>query len=186
MIFTACPIDGCLIVDIEPHQDERGMFARTWCTQEFHNAGLPDTIVQCSLSRNANRGTMRGLHFQLPPSQESKLVRCTSGAIFDVIVDVRTESPTYLKHFNVTLKDKDNRALFIAPGCAHGFQTLEDDTDVYYQMTDFYAPDQAVGLRWNDLALGIEWPLNNPIMNERDGSYPDLDERWLRGLEWSS
>lgn len=186
MKFSSSPISGCLIVDIEPHQDERGMFARTWCMREFKEAGLPDNVVQCSLSRNTSKGTTRGLHFQLPPSQEGKLVRCTNGEIFDVIVDIRGDSPTFLQHFSITLSDRNNRALFIGPGCAHGFQTLEDDTDVFYQMTDYYAPDQAAGLRWNEPRLGIVWPLHDPIMHERDATYPDLDECWLRDLDWSS
>ena len=185
MRFVPTEISGCVIVDIEPHEDERGAFARTWCRQEFAGAGLPDGLVQCSVSRNRKRGTMRGLHYQLPPSQEGKLVRCTRGAIFDVLVDLRSASPQFLQHVSVELTADNSRAIFIPPGCAHGFQTLEDDTDVFYQMTDVFTPDLGAGLRWNDPALGIDWPMDTPIMNDRDRDYPDLDRDWLGSLTWA-
>ena len=184
MRFVSTEIPGCAIVEIEPHQDERGFFARTWCQDEFAEAGLPSLLAQCSVSRNRKRGTLRGMHFQLPPSAEGKLVRCTRGAILDVVVDIRSMSPRYLDHVSVELTADNGRAVFIPPGCAHGFQTLEGDTDVFYQMTDFFAPDLAAGLRWNDPALGIDWPIDSPIMNERDRNYPDLDSGYLEELSW--
>ena len=184
MRFVQTEIPGCAIVEIEPHEDERGGFARTWCQHEFDGAGLPSRLVQCSVSRNRKRGTMRGLHFQLPPSREGKLVRCTRGAILDVVVDVRSTSLHYLGNVYIELTADNGRAIFIPPGCAHGFQTLEDDTDVFYQMTDVFAPDLGAGLRWDDPALGINWPIDTPIMNDRDRDYPDLDRGWLGGLSW--
>lgn len=184
MIFVQTDIPDCTIVEIEPNEDERGFFARTWCWHEFEGAGLPSRIAQCSLSRNHERGTIRGLHFQLPPSREGKLVRCTSGAIFDVVVNIQSASRSYLSHVSVELTASNGRAIFIPPGCAHGFQTLEDDTDVFYQMTDVFAPELGAGLRWNDPELAIDWPIDKPIMNERDRDYPDLDRGWLGGLLW--
>ncbi len=185
MKFIETDIPGCTIVEIDPHEDERGFFARTWCRQEFGEAGLPSRNVQCSISRNRGRGTMRGLHFQLPPSGEGKLVRCTRGALFDVIVDIRSTSPRFLEHLSVELTADNCRAIYIPPGCAHGFQTLEGDTDVFYQMTDVFAPDLGAGLRWDDPELAIDWPIGKPIMNERDRTYPDLDRDWLGGLSWN-
>lgn len=184
MRFVQTEIPDCALVEIEPHEDERGEFARTWCEHEFERAGLPSRLVQCSMSRNYKRGTLRGLHFQLPPSQEGKLVRCTRGAIMDIVVDVRSTSPRYLGHVSVELTADNCRAIFIPPGCAHGFQTLEDETDVFYQMTDVFAPELSAGLRWNDPVLGINWPIDTPIMNNRDRDYPDLDRNWLDSLSW--
>jgi dTDP-4-dehydrorhamnose 3,5-epimerase len=184
MRFVRTKIPGCTIVEVEPHEDERGSFARTWCRDEFEHAGLPSRLVQCSMSRNRKRGTIRGMHLQLPPSREGKLVRCTRGAIFDVVVDVRSTSPRYLGNVSVELTADNGRAIFIPPGCAHGFQTLEEDTDVFYQMTDVYAPDLGAGLRWDDPALAIDWPIDTPIINDRDRTYPDLDRSWLGGLSW--
>ena len=184
MRFVQTDIPDCTIIEIEPYKDDRGFFARTWCQHEFDGAGLPSRLVQCSVSRNRKRGTMRGLHFQLPPSREGKLVRCTRGAILDVVVDVRSTSPHYLGNVSVELTADNGRAIFIPPGCAHGFQTLEDDSDVFYQMTDVFAPDLGAGLRWNDPALGIDWPIDTPIMNDRDRDYPDLDRGLLGNLSW--
>jgi dTDP-4-dehydrorhamnose 3,5-epimerase len=184
MRFVPTDIPGCAIVEIEPHEDERGFFARTWCRDELDGAGLPSRLVQCSVSRNRKRGTLRGMHFQLPPSFEGKLVRCTRGAIVDVVVDIRSMSPRYLDHVSVELSADNGRAIFIPPGCAHGFQTLEDGTDVFYQMTDVFTPDLSAGLRWNDPALAIDWPIDSPTINDRDRNYPDLDRGWIGGLSW--
>jgi dTDP-4-dehydrorhamnose 3,5-epimerase len=184
MRFVPTDIPGCAIVEIEPHEDERGFFARTWCRDEFDGAGLPSRLVQCSVSRNRKRGTLRGMHFQLPPSFEGKLVRCTRGAIVDVVVDIRSMSPRYLDHVSVELSADNGRAIFIPPGCAHGFQTLEDGTDVFYQMTDVFTPDLCAGLRWNDPGLAIDWPIDSPTINDRDRNYPDLDRGWIGGLSW--
>jgi dTDP-4-dehydrorhamnose 3,5-epimerase len=184
MKFSDSGIAGCRIVDIESHADERGLFARTWCAAEFENAGLPANVVQCSISRNSCAATTRGLHFQLPPSREGKLVRCTRGGIVDIVVDLRQNSATFLEHVMVELNEENCRGIYIPVGCAHGFQTLTDNSDVFYQMTDFHAPELSAGLRWNDPALGISWPDVNPIMNDRDRTYPDLDEDWLETLDW--
>ena len=177
MRFSETSLPGAFVVEIEPHQDHRGYFARTWCAREFgERAGLPTRFVQASLSHNDRRGTLRGMHMQLPPSREGKLVSCTRGRIYDVVVDLRPWSPAYLKHYGVELSAVAHEALYIPPMMLHGFLTLEDDTDVYYQMTDFHAPHLAFGARWNDRAFGIRWPIeSNLTMAERDGTYHDFD-----------
>ncbi|MFZ1864167.1 MAG: dTDP-4-dehydrorhamnose 3,5-epimerase [Polyangiales bacterium] len=185
MRFVALELPDAFVVELEPHLDDRGFFARTWCSREFAEAGLPAAIVQTNLSQTQARGALRGLHYQRPPSREGKVVRCLKGGIFDVIVDVRPDSPAFLRHVGVALTPTNRRALYIPPGFAHGFQTLEPDTEVWYQMTDYYQPGLGGGLRWNDPALGIEWPLEPTTMNERDATYPDLNRSELecfRGL----
>lgn len=179
-------IAGCKLIEIEPHIDERGFFARTWCATEFRQAGLSEELVQCSLSRNNVAGTTRGLHFQLPPSRESKLVTCSRGAVMDVVLDIRTYSDSFLKHISVELSEENCRALYVPFGCAHGFQTLADNSDVRYQMSDEYAPDLATGIRWDDPELDISWPGSVAAMNDRDRRYPDLDIDWLRSLDWTT
>ncbi|MEX2156218.1 MAG: dTDP-4-dehydrorhamnose 3,5-epimerase [Gemmatimonadales bacterium] len=174
MIFTPLELAGAMLVDLERHADERGFFARTWCQQEFRSAGLSDRLVQASISHNRCRGTLRGMHYQEPPHAEEKLVRCTHGAIWDVIIDLRPASPTYLRHLGVELCADTGRALFIPTGFAHGFQTLRDDSQVFYQMSHFYAPAAARGIRWNDPRFGIEWPATPPLLHPRDGAYPDF------------
>jgi len=174
--FEKTPLAGAFVVEIEPHRDHRGYFARAWCADEFTSNGLPGKMTQASLSHNDKRGTLRGMHLQLPPSQEGKLVRCTRGCIYDVIVDLRPGSETYLRHFGVELAARSHRALYIPPAMLHGFQTLEDDTDVFYQMTDAHAPKLAFGARWDDPAFGLKWPIEKAvIMAERDATYPDFD-----------
>lgn len=176
MQLQATLIPGAFVVDIEPHADARGFFARTWCTREFGKHGVGEPPVQSSISRSERRGTIRGMHMQLPPSREAKLVRCTRGSIYDVIVDLRPESETYLEHVGVELGARSYRALFIPPLVLHGFQTLEDESEVFYQMTDFYAPELGLGARWDDPAFGIEWPVRgSPTMLPRDAEYPDFD-----------
>ena len=177
-------LEGCVLVELEPHADERGFFARTWCAREFAKAGLPAHLVQCSISRNSATGTTRGLHFQKPPSREGKLVRCARGAFVDVVVDIRPASPTFLQHLSIELDEDNGRGIYVPPGFAHGFQTQRDETDVLYHMTDYFAPEQASGLRWDDPALGIRWPGAPSVIGERDASYPDLDIEWLRSLRW--
>jgi dTDP-4-dehydrorhamnose 3,5-epimerase len=186
MKIVALDLPGAAVVELEPNIDERGLFARTWCSREFAEAGLPSTIVQSNLSQTRLRGTIRGLHYQRPPSREGKVVRCIRGGAFDVIVDIRPDSPGFLKHLGVELSAANRLALYIPPGFAHGFQTLEPDTEVWYQMTDFYQPGVTGGLRWNDPAFAIRWPLEPTTMNERDATYPDLDRGELecfRGFE---
>ena len=173
MIFTPAPVPGVWIIDVDRREDVRGFFARTWCREEFEAHGLDPRVVQCNLSRNGRRGTLRGMHWQEAPHGETKLVRCSRGAIWDVVVDLRQDSASYLKHFGVELNARDCRALYIPPGFAHGFVTLEDESDVFYQMSEFYHGPSARGVRWNDPAFGISWPVANPILHERDANYPD-------------
>jgi dTDP-4-dehydrorhamnose 3,5-epimerase len=168
MQFTETKLKGAYIIDLERREDSRGFFARTFCAHEFHNQGLVGTFVQCNISWNVQRGTIRGMHYQLPPSCEVKLVRCTAGAIWDVIVDLRKESPTYLQSFGVELSVRNRTALYIPKMFAHGFQTLENETEVFYQMSEFYAPDFSTGLRYNDPKLRIEWPLPATLISDRD------------------
>ena len=174
MRFTATKLEGAWIVEPERHVDERGFFARTFCAREFQAHGLVDSFVQCNTSWNAIKGTLRGLHYQLPPSGEVKLVRCTSGSIWDLIVDLRPDSPTYLKHFAIELTAKNRLALYIPEMFAHGFQTLEDGTEVFYQMSDFYAPKLASGRCYNDPKLGIKWPLPVASISVKDRTWPLL------------
>lgn len=184
MKLVALDLPGAHLVELEPHVDARGFFARTWCSREFARAGLPAEIVQTNLSQTVERGAIRGLHYQRPPSREGKVVRCLRGAIFDVIVDVRPDSPTFLRHAGVELTDSNRSALYIPPGFAHGFQTLVPQTEVWYQMTDYYQPGLGGGIRWDDPALGVHWPLEPTTMNERDATYPDLnrgDFEFFRG-----
>jgi len=174
MRFTPSALPDAVIVDVEEHVDTRGLFARTFCEEEFAVAGLPTRFVQSSVSFNTRRGTLRGLHFQAPPKPEGKVVRCTRGAIHDVVVDLRPSSPTFLRWIGVELSADNRRALYIPPGFAHGFQTLIDDSEVLYLMTEFYAPEMARGVRWNDPMFSVEWPIADPILSERDATYPDF------------
>ncbi len=177
MQFQPLEISGAALVRVDRHADPRGFFARTFCAREFAAAGIPAEAVQASISYNERPGTVRGLHFQWPPSREGKLVRCIRGRLFDVLLDLRPGSPTYLKHRSVLL-DEDNRdAVFIPHGIAHGFQTLAERTEVLYQMTDFFAPDLGTGLRWNDPAFGIEWPAAVSEISERDAQAADFDRQ---------
>jgi dTDP-4-dehydrorhamnose 3,5-epimerase len=186
MKLVALDLRGAFLVELEQHVDDRGFFARTWCSREFAEAGLPAEIVQTNLSQTSQPGALRGLHYQRPPSREGKVVRCLNGGIFDVIVDVRPDSPSFLRHVGVELTPSNRLALYIPPGFAHGFQTLEPETEVWYQMTDYYQPGLGGGIRWDDPALGIEWPREPTTMNERDANYPDLvhkDFECFRGVE---
>jgi dTDP-4-dehydrorhamnose 3,5-epimerase len=171
MQFKETPLAGAFVIETEPHEDNRGFFARTFCAREFEAQGLVGTFVQCSTSWNTRRGTVRGMHYQLPPSCEAKLVRCTAGALWDVIVDLRVGSPTHMQSFGIELSARNRTALYIPEMFAHGFQTLEDGTEVFYQMSEFYAPDLSTGLRCDDPKIGIEWPL--PV-----SSISDKDRQW--------
>ena len=179
MIFAATPVTGAVIIEPEPLDDQRGFFARSFCAREFEAHGLDPRVVQCSLSFTRTKGSVRGLHFQRPPHAEAKLVRCTAGALYDVIVDLRVDSPTFRRHFAVELTARNRKLLYVAPGFAHGFQTLEDDTEVFYQMSAPFRPDAAAGVRWNDPAFAIAWPLAVTVISERDRSYPDLRDAAL-------
>lgn len=175
MVFSETRVRGVWLVAPEPREDFRGFFARTWCAREFAAAGIDDQWVQCSISFTKKRGTLRGLHYQRPPHEEAKLVRCTMGRIHDVIVDLRRQSPTFKQHVAVELSAANRSMIYVPKGCAHGFVTLEDDTEVFYQMSDDHAPDYATGVRWDDPAFGIVWPDRNPIMSDRDRTYPDFE-----------
>lgn len=174
MIFSETDLPGVWVVDPERHEDERGFFARSWCQREFAQRGLETRLVQCNISFNKRRGTLRGMHYQAAPYQEVKLIRCTRGAIHDVLIDLRPTSPTFRRHIAVVLDCESRRMLYVPEGLAHGFQTLEDDTEVFYQMSEFYAPDHARGVRWNDPAFGIRWPEAERTISERDQHYPDF------------
>jgi dTDP-4-dehydrorhamnose 3,5-epimerase len=177
MIFTETELPGAYTIDIDPREDERGFFARAWCAEEFAQYDLVTRVAQSNVSYNARRGTLRGMHYQVPPHAEVKIVRCTRGAIYDVIVDLRPESSTHRRWIGVELSADNRRMLYVPEGFAHGFQTLEDDTEAFYQVSEFYAPGAERGLRWNDPALGIEWPLpDDPIVSEKDRTWPDFEE----------
>jgi dTDP-4-dehydrorhamnose 3,5-epimerase len=172
MIFAATQLDGARLIEIEPREDERGFFARTWCREELAAQGLDTEIAQESLSVNRRRGTVRGLHFQRSPHEETKIVRCARGAVFDVIVDLRPRSPTYLRWQGFELTAENRRALYVPKGFAHGFQTLTDDAEVAYQISVFYAPQAGGGYRYDDPAFGIVWPLPVAVIGERDRGWP--------------
>ena len=175
MKFTETSVVGAWIVEPELHLDERGAFARTWDVDEFGERGLESSLVQCSISHNLRRGTLRGLHYQVAPYEETKLVRCTRGAIFDVAVDLRRASPTFRRWCSVELTADNRLALYVPEGCAHGFLTLVDDSEVLYQMTAAYAPEAARGMRYDDPSFGIDWPDVVVVINDRDRSYPDFE-----------
>jgi dTDP-4-dehydrorhamnose 3,5-epimerase len=172
MRFLPASLDGAFVLELEKQEDERGFFARTYCAREFADHDLVCSFVQCNLSFNNTRGTVRGMHYQKPPHSESKLVRCIRGSIYDVIVDLRPQSATFARHFGVELSAENRFSLYIPPGFAHGFQTLENGTEVFYQMGDFYEPGSGSGLRYDDLRLGIRWPLPVTVISEKDLSWP--------------
>ena len=172
MKFSATRLNGAYLIELDPIRDERGFFARSWCRNEFAEHGLDPDLVQCNISFNKTKGTLRGLHYQAQPHAEAKLVRCTRGAIHDVIVDLRPDSPTFKSWLAVELSADNRYMLYVPAGFAHGFQTLADDTEVFYQMSEYHYPDCARGVRWDDPAFAIAWPVANVIMSERDRSYP--------------
>ena len=173
MIVHEAPLAGAFVIDVECHSDERGFFARSFCRNELRAYGIEMDVVQCNISFNRLRGTLRGMHFQAPQA-EKKLVRCTRGAIYDVIVDLRPSSATYRGWFGVELTAQNHRTLYVPDAFAHGFLTLEDDTEVFYQMSEFHAPQFARGVRWNDPALAIDWPLSPTVISQKDQAYASL------------
>lgn len=173
MIFVPTALPGAFVIELEKLEDERGFFARTWSAQEFEAHGLNARLVQCSTSFNSRKGTLRGMHWQAAPFEEAKLVRCTAGAIHDVVLDLRAGSSTHLQHLAIELSATNRRMLYVPEGCAHGFQTLVDDTEVFYQMTQIYSADHARGVRWDDPAFGLAWPPGERFINDRDRNYPD-------------
>lgn len=174
MIFQKTKLEGAWIVDLNRLEDERGFFARSFCQREFTGHGMNPRVAQCNVSHNEKKGTLRGMHIQISPFQEAKLVQCTRGAIYDVMIDMRPDSPTFCEHLGVVLSAENYRMLYIPEGFAHGFLTLENDTNVFYLMSEFYAPDCARGFRWDDPAFKIFWPDTPAVISERDAGYPDF------------
>jgi dTDP-4-dehydrorhamnose 3,5-epimerase len=173
MKFLETKLKGAYVIEIEPISDNRGFFARSWCQQEFRDRGLNPNLVQCNISFNTNKGTLRGMHYQAKPHEEAKLVRCTRGSIYDVIIDIRPDSSTFKSWLSIELSAENRKALYIPEGFAHGFQTLENNTEVFYQMSDFYHPESAKGIRWNDPTLAVDWLLRNDlIVSIKDQQYP--------------
>ncbi len=174
MKFTETFLKGAFVIEPDRREDDRGFFARTFCEKEFAEHGLETRIAQCSISFNRRKGTLRGMHYQEAPFEEAKLVRCTMGGFYDAIIDLRSGSPTFKKSIGIELTALNRRMLYIPRDFAHGFQTLEDDTEVFYQMSQVYSAEHARGVRWNDPAFGISWPPDERIINERDKNYPDF------------
>jgi dTDP-4-dehydrorhamnose 3,5-epimerase len=177
MVFQETRLAGVFEIHIQPNADDRGFFARTWCQKEFSDRGLDSNLVQCSVSLNKRRGTLRGVHYQAAPFSETKVVRCVSGAIYDVILDLREQSPTFKQWFATTLTAENRHSVYIPRGCAHGFLTLADESEVTYQMSEFFHPEAARGVRWNDPAFQIAWPEKVAVISERDQSYPDFEPK---------
>lgn len=181
MVFAKTKIAGVYIIELEKLEDERGFFARTFCQREFEAHDLDPRVVQCNTSFNQQRGTLRGMHFQVAPYEETKVVRCISGAIYEVAVDLRRESATFKQWVAVDLNEANRRMFYIPAGCAHGFETLADDTEVLYQMSEFYHPEAARGVLWNDPEFSIEWPLEPAVMSAKDRSYPAWHSQLTEG-----
>jgi dTDP-4-dehydrorhamnose 3,5-epimerase len=175
MLFHETELPGVFEIHLEPNHDERGFFARSWCRQEFAAHGLNPALVQCNISFNVRKGTLRGMHYQAPPHAEAKIVRCTQGAIYDVVLDLRPLSPAYKKWIAVELSSSNRHMIYIPEGCAHGFLTLEEETEIFYQMSEFYDGESARGVRWNDPAFRISWPDKVEVISERDAVHPDFE-----------
>lgn len=176
MIFTETKLKGAFTIDLERREDSRGFFARAFCQHEFEAHGLKPIIAQANIAHNIRKGTVRGMHFQFPPAAETKLVRCTRGAIIDIIVDLRPDSPTYLDHVAVELNEDNQRALYVPERFAHGYQVLTDNTDTSYQVGEFYTPEAESGLMYNDSRLGLKWPLPVSVISDKDMKFRSLDE----------
>jgi dTDP-4-dehydrorhamnose 3,5-epimerase len=183
MIFTETSLQGAYLIDLERHGDDRGFFARTFCEREFADCGLATRFVQASASFSAHKGTLRGMHYQLAPKAETKLVRCIAGAIYDVIIDLRPESSTRGQSFGADLTAENRRMMYVPKGFAHGFVTLADDTEVFYLIDEYYSPEHGRGVRWNDSQFNIQWPIRPTIMSQKDADYPDFDAAWHRNAE---
>ena len=174
MIFTELPLAGAFVIDLEPRKDERGFFARAYCERELEQHGLKTGIVQANLSQNVRKGTVRGMHYQKAPHAEVKMVRCTNGAIFDAIIDIRPDSRTYLQWTSVELSRENRRMLYVPEGFAHGYQALTDDSEVLYLVTAFYAPQDEAAIRWDDPRFKITWPIAEVILSPKDAVHPDF------------
>ena len=174
MKFSETALKGAFIIEPERIEDERGFFARTFCRREFEARGLNPDLVQCSISFNHQRATLRGMHYQSAPYAEAKLVRCTRGAIYDVIIDLRPQSPTFRRWVAVDISAENHLMVYVPEGFAHGFQTLQDETEVSYYISEFYSPERARGVRWNDPAFAIGWPIADPVISVRDQTHPEF------------
>ena len=182
MTFTETELAGAFVIDIEPREDERGFFARAWCEREFEAHGLSTRVVQCNVAYNHRRWTLRGMHFQTAPHAEVKIVRCTRGAIYDVIIDLRADSPTFKQWLAFELTAENRRMLYVPEGFAHGYQTLMDETETYYQVSEFYEPASERGVRWDDPAFRIVWPIGEPgVISDKDRTWPDYESEPLLG-----
>lgn len=179
MIVTETKLKGAFLIDIEKLEDDRGFFARMWCEREMAEYGINFRMVQTNISLNRKKGTLRGMHFQKRPYEEAKLIHCVKGAIYDVIVDLRPESPTFRQWVGFELADKDYRTVFIPGGFAHGFVTLENNTEIIYMMSEFFTPEYNTGFRWNDPAFNIQWPFEISVISDKDKSFPDFEESFL-------
>ena len=175
MIFTKTTVNDAYIVELDKREDHRGFFARTWDKNEFEEHNLNSNLVQCNVSFSKKRGTLRGMHYQKKPFEESKLIRCTKGKIFDVIIDLRTHSSTFKKWFGVELTQENYKMLYVPEGFAHGFQSLEDNSEIIYQVSEFYTPNSELGIHWNDPAFNITWPIEEKITTEKDNSWKSFD-----------
>lgn len=175
MIFNETPLKGAYVIELEPRVDERGFFCRSFCANEFKERGLLHKMVQSNISLSEKKHTLRGMHFQMNGHEEVKLVRCTKGKIIDTIIDLRPESETYCQHFSVELSPESNKSIYVPERFAHGFITLEDNSEVFYQVSAFYSPGNEGGIRWNDPHFNIPWPTNEPIISEKDGTHPDFE-----------
>jgi dTDP-4-dehydrorhamnose 3,5-epimerase len=173
MKYLNLSVVGAFAVDLVPNEDERGFFARSWCNREFQEMSLDPRMAQCSVSFNRLKGTLRGMHYQTAPFCEAKLVRCTAGAIFDVVLDLRPDSPSFLKSEGVELTSANHRMLYVPHGCAHGFLSLAENSEVFYQISEFYSPENARGVRWDDPLFAIKWPASPDTMSPKDRSYAD-------------
>ncbi len=182
MKYKETLLRGVLIVKLDRIEDDRGYFARTWCAQEFEEHGLNNTVAQCNTAWNKRRGTLRGMHYQIDPYSEVKLVRCIRGAVFDAVIDLRPGSPTYLKTFHIELSEDNHRMLYIPEGFAHGYLTLTDGAEVFYQVSQFYTPGAEAGIRWNDPLFDIPWPLSEPaVISEKDQQWPNYKSQEMAG-----
>jgi dTDP-4-dehydrorhamnose 3,5-epimerase len=175
MTFQETKLSGVFEIHLEPAHDSRGFFARSWCQKEFENRGLDPRVVQCNVSFNQRKGTLRGMHYQASPNAEAKLVRCTSGSVYDVVIDLRPQSPTFKQWIAAVLSSVQRNMIYVPKGCAHGFLTLEDNTEVFYQMSEFYSPESVGGVRWDDPAFQIVWPAEVEVISERDRTYADFE-----------
>lgn len=177
MLFIETKLKGAFVVELEKYSDDRGFFSRAWCQKEFKEQGINSQFVQANIGFSKNSGTIRGIHYQIAPFEEAKLVRCIRGAIFDVVLDLRPELPSFKQWFGVELSDENRKMLYVPEGCAHGYQTLVDNTEVFYQVSQVYSPESERGIRWNDPEFDIEWPIDEDlVISEKDQNWPDFME----------